>query len=179
MANVISIDRKLAREYANLIGKNETSKLYGCTLAAANVRIELKAAFPGVKFSVKTSKFSMGNDMRTAWTDGPTTKEVETIADKYSGGSFDGMTDCYNYSHSSFTDMFGSAKYVNCSRHYSFEALKLAVREVCFKYGYELFVVEADSFGAHIPLDYKRESERRDVYDYMEKQGRFESQGVA
>lgn len=103
--------------------------------AAKNIRIELKRAFPGVKFSVTTEKFSMGNSVSVSWTDGPTSKQVDKIVDKYSGGSFDGMTDCYNYSSTHWTEAFGSAKYTHTSRHYSAALVARAIAKLVEKYG--------------------------------------------
>jgi hypothetical protein len=102
----------------------EGGKLGGCTLAAWNIRQLLKAAFPGVKFSVTTDKFSMGDSIRIKWTDGPTDEAVSAITDQFSSGHFDGQTDCYEYSASAFTDLFGQSKYVNTSRYRSAEQVK-------------------------------------------------------
>lgn len=63
------------------------------TETAKGIRAELKAAFPGIKFSVKTSYFSMGNSIDISWSFGPTTKAVDAITSKYCYGRFDGMTD--------------------------------------------------------------------------------------
>jgi hypothetical protein len=88
--------------------------------AAKNVRIELKAAFPGIKFQVTTSRFAGGNSLRVSWTDGPTSARVQEIAERYSAGDFDGMTDCYNYRKDhAWVEAFGSAKYVQYTRDYS------------------------------------------------------------
>jgi len=103
-------------------------------VAAANIRIELKAAFPGVKFSVKTKSFSGGDDIWVGWIDGPMTEQVDLIIQKYSGGSFDGMTDCYNYSRDAWTDAFGDSKYVFASRNYSDAAIESCIRTVRAKY---------------------------------------------
>lgn len=106
----------LAREYAHLKQYKQGDKLQGVTLAAANVRILLKQAFAGVKFSVTCDKFSMGNSMRISWTDGPDCAAVDAIVDKFSGGSFNSMEDIYEYSSSAFTELFGRAKYITTSR---------------------------------------------------------------
>lgn len=96
--------------------------------AAKNIRIELARVFPGVKFSVKSERFSMGNAVRVSWTDGPTTAQVEDITGKYDAGSFDGMTDCYNYRKDhAWTDAFGAAKYITFSRDYSSELVQKAI----------------------------------------------------
>lgn len=99
-------------------------------VAAKNMRIELKRAFPTVKFSVRGDSFSMGDSIDVRWTDGPTSKQVEAIIDKYSAGSFDGMTDYYNYSSSTWTDAFGDAKYVHAKRDYSDLLVAKAIQAV-------------------------------------------------
>ena len=45
------------------IDVNECSKL---------IKRTLKAAFPGVKFSVRLDKYSGGHSIDASWTDGPT-----------------------------------------------------------------------------------------------------------
>lgn len=88
--------------------------------AAASIKRELATAFPGVKFSVRSKSFSMGNSVDVSWELGPTTKEVDAILDKYVEGHFDGMTDYYEYGRDEKTQAFqathGSAKYVHGSR---------------------------------------------------------------
>lgn len=98
--------------------QKRTGKSY-CRLAVAaqNIKTELKRAFPGVKFAVRRKSFSGGDDINISWDDGPTTAQVNEIIGKYAIGSFDGMTDCYNYSHSVFTDLFGGSKYVMTNRN--------------------------------------------------------------
>jgi hypothetical protein len=63
--------------------------------AAAAIRVELKAAFPGVKFKVVSSGSSMGNDVNVSWVDGPLTEKVEAIIMKYQYESYNGMEDLY------------------------------------------------------------------------------------
>jgi hypothetical protein len=104
------------------------------TTAAKNIRIELKRAFPGVKFSVKTSRFSMGDSITVSWTDGPQAKQVDEIADKYAAGSFDGSQDLYTYERNAWRDAFGDAKYVSTSRSYSDQAIAGAIRTAAARY---------------------------------------------
>ena len=89
--------------------------------AAFNIKKELSLKFPGVDFSVKSKSFSMGDDVNVDWTDGPTTEEVTRISGKYQSGSFDGMTDCYNYDdsveHAAVSIVLGCSKYVMENRH--------------------------------------------------------------
>jgi hypothetical protein len=105
------------------------------TIAAKNIRIELKRAFPGVKFSVRSDSYSGGNAIDIGWTDGPTHDQVKKITGKYSGGHFDGMTDCYEYSRSPWTEVFGSSKYVHCHRDYSDKMVASVMGRVCRHYG--------------------------------------------
>ena len=93
------------------------SKKSDHALAAANIRRELRAAFPGHKFTVTSKSYSGGDSVSIRWSLGPTTKEVEAIANKYQEGSFNGMIDLYEYSGDrSFTNAHGSAKYVQTQR---------------------------------------------------------------
>jgi hypothetical protein len=112
-----------------------SAKVDGLMAAAKNIRIELARAFPGVKFSVKSSRFSMGDSIRINWIDGPTTAQVEAIVNRYEAGSFDGSTDCYNYrGDRAFTDAFGDAKFVQTSREYSDRTLANVMAILDFAY---------------------------------------------
>ncbi len=57
------------------------------------VRKALAKAFPGVKFSVRSESYSGGCSVNVRWTDGPLTREVETVAKMFEGKRFDGMID--------------------------------------------------------------------------------------
>ena len=57
------------------------------------VRRALKANFPGVKFSVRSSSYSMGSSIHVGWTDGPTVDAVNSVVARYGGSGFDGMID--------------------------------------------------------------------------------------
>jgi len=103
--------------------------------AAKNIRVELAKAFPGVKFSVKGKSFSGGDSIDVAWIDGPTSKQVDAIIDKYSAGSFDGSDDSYTYSHSAWIEAFGDAKYIMANRHYSDALVDRAIKIIRAKYG--------------------------------------------
>lgn len=56
------------------------------------IRLELKAAFPAVKFSVRST-----SSINIRYTDGPTPKRVEAIVAKFEGKSFNGMDDSTHY----------------------------------------------------------------------------------
>ncbi|MFA7101348.1 MAG: LPD29 domain-containing protein [Bacilli bacterium] len=106
---------------------------------AKMVRSELKLAFPNIKFSVKTSRYSGGSSIRVSWTDGPTKKEVDSIVGYMHGASFDGMIDLQSY-HDSTDPKTGELihygnNYIFCERDYSKEALILFWDKTCQEYG--------------------------------------------
>lgn len=85
---------------------------------ASIIRKELKARFPGVKFSVKSLTFAGGDDVDIYYEKGLNTPDrhaVEAVVDKYKAGHFDGMTDCYEYK----DNMTGpSVKYITVHENY-------------------------------------------------------------
>jgi hypothetical protein len=103
--------------------------------AAKNMRIELARAFHGVKFSVKSRRFSMGDAIDVKWTDGPNGRQVDAIINKYQCGTFDAMTDCAGSVSSAWMDAFGDARFVHGTRENSDKAIASAVRTVVAKYG--------------------------------------------
>jgi len=84
------------------------SEYLSCAATAKLVRAALKKAFPGIKFSVRSSTYAGGASMRVGWVDGPKTKEVEAVVGPYKGGGFDGMIDL-KYSVESWLMPDGSA----------------------------------------------------------------------
>jgi len=101
----------------------ETSKL---------VRIALKEAFPGVKFSVRSSTYSMGASISIGWTNGPNTAQVEAVANVFRGSYFDGGIDFHG---SVFHLLDGKpvhfgADSFHCSRHFSDSAVQAAIERV-------------------------------------------------
>lgn len=70
---------------------------YSTKETAALIRPALKAAFPGVTFSVKIHLYSMGSSIYVRWTDGPTAPEVNRLLARFSSQTFDGMTDSSSY----------------------------------------------------------------------------------
>lgn len=99
--------------------KAKGKQLTGAAQAAAAIREELKTKFKGVKFSVTSDTFSMGNSVHISWTDGPTEDEVSAITSKYQYGHFNGMEDIYEYSNS--REDIPQAKYVSEHRKQSEE----------------------------------------------------------
>lgn len=70
---------------------------YSTKETAELIREALKATFPGVKFSVRTSYASMTSSTDVRWTDGPTVPEVELVTDRFTSKGFDGSTDSTTY----------------------------------------------------------------------------------
>lgn len=137
---------ELSREVAKVKLRADYPKLVeganSLITASKNIRIELKVAFPGIKFSVTSERYSGGNSIDVAWTDGPTSKQVDAIIRKYQGGSFDGMTDCYDYDNRVFNDLFGRAKYVFARRNYSDAAVQASIDRIAAKYASDPITVE-------------------------------------
>lgn len=61
--------------------------------AAKLIRHILKAAFPKVKFAVRTSRYAGGSSIDVSWTDGPTHAAVDAMIGGIEGKGFDGMQD--------------------------------------------------------------------------------------
>ena len=63
--------------------------------ASEEIRKVLKIAFPGIKFSVKSSTYSGGDSVRISWENGPTMKQVEQYTKDFQYGNFNSMEDIY------------------------------------------------------------------------------------
>ena len=108
-------------------------------VAAKNIRLELAHHFPGIKFSVKGSTFSMGDAIDVHWTMGPTTNEVDAVIDRYQECDFDGSDDSTHYRTGEarkFTDAHGGAKYVTANRS-TIEAWRIIGHALCIEHGIE------------------------------------------
>ena len=124
----------LAKQHPELV-RADSIKGGSLVAAAKNIRHELKQAFPGVKFSVTTSRFSGGDSLRVRWTDGPTIDRVSEITRKYKGGNFNGSEDLYEYNDSAWIDAFGDANYMSLDRDYS-PKIQQWINEQIAKFGY-------------------------------------------
>ena len=76
------------------------------TAAASNLRDELKRA--GIKARVNGDY----NSINVYVSDPEQIKAANEIGAKYKAGSFDGMTDCYDYDPSAWGSVFGDVQYV-------------------------------------------------------------------
>lgn len=113
------------------------------------VRAALKAAFPKIKFSVKSKSYSGGASISIGWTDGPLSKDVEAVVKQYEGATFDGMIDLKSHHDSDLNGEkvhFG-ADYIFCSRSYSPDFLRRRAARVADKYGVALVEVQVNKWG--------------------------------
>jgi hypothetical protein len=93
-------DKKTSQRQTEATPMTSTTRYIGSTETATLIRGALKSRFPGVKFSVKTDKYSGGSSIRIKWTDGPTDSMVSAVVGQYQGGRFDGMIDlAYSVDH--------------------------------------------------------------------------------
>ncbi len=113
--------------------------------ATQNIRQELKVF--KTKFSVTSERYSGGDSIRVAWTDGPTVEQVEKIVSKYQDGSFNSTEDIYESNHSPFNALFGGAKWVQSNRHYSLELEQYASKQTG---------IEIDEHGCNADIDKQR-----------------------
>ena len=109
-----------------------TRKSLSCAETAKLVRQALKEAFPGIKFGVRSSTYSMGASISVSWTDGPNNAQVEAVADRFSGSYFDGSID---YKGSVYHMMNGEqisfgADSIHCNRSYSDDSVKTAIDRI-------------------------------------------------
>lgn len=94
---------------------------------AAAIRAELKVAFPGTKFTVRSESFAGGNAVDIRYLDGPKREDVCSITDKYQYGSFDGMTDSYNVDNKN--ENLPQAKFVQVERRATEETKAAIAKE--------------------------------------------------
>jgi hypothetical protein len=104
---------------------------------AKAIKQELKISFPLIKFSVKSESFAGGDAVRISWIDGPASKSVEEITDKYQYGHFNGMEDIYEYSND--VENIPQSKYVTTSREISTEKREAARIALASEYGRQIF----------------------------------------
>lgn len=102
--------------------------------AAAAIKAELIALYPGIKFSCTSDSFSMGDSVHVKWTDGPTDSEVNDIIKKYQYGHFDGMNDMYESSNR--RNDIPQSKYVSGNRDKSEDIKALLPQLEAYLTGY-------------------------------------------
>lgn len=60
---------------------------------AKMLRVALREAFPGVKFSVRIQRYALGCSAWVRWIDGPSKEAVHVVAGRFGGRDFDALTD--------------------------------------------------------------------------------------
>ncbi len=122
--------------------ETESREYLSCADTARIVRRVLKAAFPGVRFSVRSNTYSGGASVDIRWTDGPSREAVESLVKHYEGATFDGMRDLKEHHDTVLVGPAGprvvhfGADFIFCHRDVSDfarrkqEALKI-IRERC------------------------------------------------
>jgi hypothetical protein len=132
-----------------------------CAETAKEVRKALKAAFPGIKFSVRSNNYSGGASIDVKWFDGPTSKAVDKVANKFAGATFDGMIDLKSYHDSELNGepvRFG-ADFIFTKRALSVSFLTNIATQYCKRYHEEMPEIKTWDYdnSAHIdqhPCDY-------------------------
>lgn len=107
-----------ARQLAELVQaypqlKRPDSDHSGAKLAAVNMRILLKAAFKGVKFSVTSERYSSA---RVRWSDGPTVDQVNAIIGRFDIGASDSQSDYFYTVRTAWSELFGGVQYLSVNR---------------------------------------------------------------
>jgi hypothetical protein len=131
-ANKSAAEQRLAEAIAKVRADNPWAVQNN---VAKNIKTELSRAFPSVKFSVRTSRGAGCSSINVGWTDGPTVDQVKPITGKYELGSFDGMTDSYDYERSAWTEAFGGVRYVFENREVSDALVAGCIRRTVAKLG--------------------------------------------
>lgn len=148
------------------------------------VRRDLRSAFPGTRFSVRTRRFAGGSSVDVSWTDGPTVREVDGIVGRYEGRGFDGMTDSSFFRAPVMVDgeLVQTTCWLGTHRDNSSRAVIRAINRLCKLYGIDPGEIRLNERGW--PKNTSAADERFRpvagdylntlVYQWLEKSGRFE-----
>ena len=112
------------------------------------IRSDLKAAFPGIVFSVRSHSYSMGASITVRWVDGPTTDQVESVTEYYRAK---GPMDNSDYSPDVYKDIDGvrthyGSNYVFTERTYSQAFGQAVADQVADSYGVAWVKVDERGF---------------------------------
>lgn len=100
---------------------------------AKAIRKDLKIAFPNIKFSVRSSNFAGGNAVDISYDNWVPTEQIQSIVSKYKYGTFDWMTDCYNYDNRD--DSIPQSKYVMVHRNITNDIRQTEKEQLANSYG--------------------------------------------
>lgn len=117
---------------------NRMEKEYISTADTAKlVRQCLKESFPQIKFTVRSSVYSGGSNIRIGWTDGPTEKQINEIVSQFAGSGFDSMVDLkYNrYAEFDGKPVSFGADYIFTNRNYSDTMIESAIAAIQSEFG--------------------------------------------
>lgn len=129
------------------------------TDVAKIVRRELKQRWPGVKFRVRSRRYSGGSSVDVSWFDGPTSDQVHGVTSRYEGADFDGMIDLKTHrpatliahEDGTYENVRYGADWINGNRRESAAVLrKLAVEVAEFAGLEELPQVRDSEYGASL-----------------------------
>ena len=143
-----------------------STQYLSCAETAKLVRAALKESFPGIRFSVRSSTYSMGASINISYTNGPTYDAVKNVVAMFEGAYFDGMTDYKGYNYSSLDGVetsFG-ANYIFVNREFTLEVMQAAVQQACEYYGLQVPAVKDNSRGAFI-ADFIDYNDQRRIMD--------------
>ena len=106
-----------------------------CAESAKMLREALKRNFPGVKFSVRSKTYAGGASITVTWNDGPSSKMVDAVAQRFAGADFDGMTDCMSYHRDLLVAADGTIREVHFGSDFIFcrRETKPGLHEACVR----------------------------------------------
>lgn len=98
----------------------------------ANLVAQLKKTFPGVKFSVRKRHH---DSYQIEWTDGPSTRQVDEVAEMFEDHATDITGDFRDFNPSNFNRVFGGFKYIFPERNKSEQVKALTAQAEQFVKG--------------------------------------------
>ena len=118
-AEQLAVDAQVA-DHPYLIPRATAGKISGPALAAKNMRILLKRAYPAIKFDVRSEMYANGSSVYVSYLgvpDAPDARDVEALCHRFEPGKFHGQDDSYETFREpegiAFRRAFGSVKYVH------------------------------------------------------------------
>jgi len=113
--------------------------------ASQKIKNILKKEYPSIKFSVRSDNYANGSSVDVSWVDGVPEADLDSFLNQFQYGSFDGMTDCYNYTN---TKDMAQAKYVFGKREISKEKQEIIYQQLA-----DLMGIKNDRYSV-IPEEY-------------------------
>jgi len=133
-----------------------TATDYVSTAATAKlIRQALKAAFPGVKFSVRTDSYAGGASIDVRWIDGPTTAQVDAVTGQYRGATFDPSIDLKTHVYHQVDGRRVSygADYIMAQRRYSLAFAHLVAAAEAQRWGQLTPTITTDGYDGSACVD--------------------------